>query len=150
MEDLFTQFALLSDQALIDKSFDPYAIHDLLKFFEVDAYNAWSSAELSALAELDAAEAEAEEAETVIAKSAMEEAMDEFRRFEEEMDRMAREELGELVENGERAWRIGVLMDKAATAAAKKYMDGAVGYATASMRSAWKSLGAANKKVHPS
>ncbi|KAI3412615.1 uncharacterized protein J3R85_017146 [Psidium guajava] len=147
MDALFTQFAFLSDQALHDKNFDPAAIEDdLMRLFEVEAYKSWAAAELDHLAGAEAAEAEVEWAEAYL-DSVMEDAMEEFRRFEAEMDRMAKEEMESLVATGERARRMGSLMEKAATMASKKYIEAAVNSATASMKSAWK--GISSHKVHP-
>ncbi|KAI6678709.1 hypothetical protein NL676_039505 [Syzygium grande] len=147
MDALFAQFTFLSDQSLHDKSFDPATIEDLMRLFEVEAYNSWAAAELGHLAEAEAAEAELDRAEAYL-DSVMDGAMEEFRRFEEEMDRMAREELEGLVETAEKARRMGNLMEKAATVASKKYIEAAVNSATASMKNAWKGL--SSHKVHPS
>lgn len=147
MDALFTQFTFLSDQALHDKNFDPAVIEDdLMRLFELEAYKSWADAELEHLAGAAAAEAEVDWAEAYL-DSVMEDAMEEFRRFEEEMDRMAKEEMESLVETGERARRMGSLMEKAATMASKKYIEAAVNSATASMKSAWK--GISSHKVHP-
>jgi K+/H+ antiporter YhaU regulatory subunit KhtT len=78
----------------------------------------------------------------------MEDAMDEFRRFEVEMERMARNELESLEKTAESARNMGNLMEKAATIASTKYMEAALNSASASMKTAWKGLSA--KKVHPS
>ncbi|XP_030475797.2 uncharacterized protein LOC115692956 [Syzygium oleosum] len=147
MDALFAQFTFLSDQSLHDKSFDPATIEDLMRLFELEAYNSWAAAELSHLAEAEAAEAELDRAEAYLG-SVMEDAMEEFRRFEEEMDRMAKEEMEGLVETAEKARRMGSLMEKAATVASKKYIEAAVNSATASMKNAWKGL--SSHKVHPS
>ncbi|KAF8019475.1 hypothetical protein BT93_G0227 [Corymbia citriodora subsp. variegata] len=147
MDDLFTHFTFLSDLSLRDKSFDPATIEDLMRLFEIEAYKSWAAAELDFRAEAEAAEAEADRAEAYL-DSVMEDAMEEFRRFEEEMDRMAKEEMEGLVETAEKARRMGNLMEKAATVASKKYIEAAVNSATASMKSAWKGL--SSHKVHPS
>lgn len=147
MDALLTQFTFLSDQSHRDKNFDPATIEDLMRLFELEAYKAWADAELDHLAEAEAAEAEVDRAETYL-DSVMEDAMEEFRRFEEEMDRMAKREMEGLVETAERARRMGNLMEKAATVASKKYIEAAVNSATASMKSAWKGL--SSHKVHPS
>ncbi|KAG5252392.1 Maternal effect embryo arrest [Salix suchowensis] len=81
-------------------------------------------------------------------ESDMESAMDEFRRFEEEMERMARSELESLERAGESARKMGNLLEKGATIASKKYMEAALNSATASMKTAWKGL--SSIKVHPS
>ncbi|XP_030518575.2 uncharacterized protein LOC115732056 [Rhodamnia argentea] len=148
MDALFSEFAFLSDQSLRDKNFDPAAIEDdLMRLFELEAYKSWAAAELDHLAEAEAAEAEVDRAEAYL-DSVMEGAMEEFRRFEEEMDRMAKEEMEGLVATAERARLMGSLMEKAATVASKKYIEAAVNAATASMKSAWK--GISSHKVHPS
>ena len=147
MESLLYQFTLLSDQALSDKSFDPSAIEDLIKLFEVEAYNSWAAIELQNNREAEEAEIALKEAEEQL-DSAMEAAMEEFRRLEEEMERMANAELSRLVATAEGARRMGNLMEKAATVASKKYMEAALNSATASMKSTWK--GISKSRVHPS
>ncbi|XAR55219.1 hypothetical protein NMG60_11035230 [Bertholletia excelsa] len=147
MDDLFSQFMFLSDQALHDKSFDPSTIEDLMKLFELEAYKAWAAMELDHEREVREAEYSMRDAEDYL-DSVMESAMEEFRRFEEEMDREAKAELSSLVQLGEAARRMGKSMENAATFAAKKYIEAAMNSAGASMRSAWKGL--SSKKVHPS
>ncbi|XP_062082653.1 uncharacterized protein LOC133788970 [Humulus lupulus] len=147
MESLISQFCLLSDHALQDKNFDPSTIEDLMKLFEVEAYKSWAALELESQQEAEEAEMALEEAEEQL-ESAMEAAMNEFRRFEEEMERMAEEELHSLESKAEGARRMGTLMEKAATIASKRYMEAALNAATASMKSAWK--GISSNKVHPS
>ncbi|PKI74835.1 uncharacterized protein LOC116205875 [Punica granatum] len=147
MEALMSQFTFLSDQALHDKSFDPSTIEDLMRLFEIEAYKSWAAAELEGREEELKAEAVLEEAEAEL-NSAMERAMDEFRRFEEEADRISKEEHNKLVETAERARTMGNVMEKAASIASKKYVEAAINSATASMRSALKGL--STKKVHPS
>ncbi|CAL1395627.1 unnamed protein product [Linum trigynum] len=62
-------FCLLAHELMRDKHFDPSKIEsDLMKLFELEAYKAWAALE-----------------------SAMEAAITELRRFEEEMDGMAKE-----------------------------------------------------------
>ena len=147
MEALFSQFTFLSDQALQDKNFDPSTIEDLMKLFEIESYKAWAAMELEQQKEAEEAEEDMEQAEEYL-DSVMESAMDEFRRFEEEMERMCRDEMESLVETAEKARRMGNLMEKAASIASKKYIEAAVNSATASMKSAWKGL--SSGKVHPS
>ncbi|XP_050210438.1 uncharacterized protein LOC126660802 [Mercurialis annua] len=147
MEALISHFTSLSDQALQDKNFDPAAIEDLMKLFEVEAYKSWAAMELEQQNEVEEAEKAMEEAEQYV-DSVMESAMDEFKRFEEEMERMGMEELESLERRGEIARNLGVGMEKAATVASKRYMEAALNSATASMKSAWKGL--SSKKVHPS
>ncbi|XWS62524.1 hypothetical protein CRYUN_Cryun06bG0018800 [Craigia yunnanensis] len=147
MEALISQFTFLSDQALQDKNFDPSTIEDLMKLFEIESYNAWAAMELEQEKEVKEAEITMHQAEDYL-DSVMESAMDEFRRFEEEMERMSKAELNALEETAEKARKMGKLMEKAATIASKKYIEAAVNSATASMKSAWKGL--SSKKIHPS
>nr|GLL23880.1 uncharacterized protein LOC109167201 [Ipomoea trifida] len=149
MEALIAQFTILSDQALHDKAFDPCAIEDVMKLFELEAYKAWAAMELEQEKEVQEAEAYLQETEEHL-DSAMESAMEEFRRFEEEMDRMAAAEYESLVGVAERARSVGKSMERAATVAAKKYIEAAVNSAGASMRSAVRAVSSHSKKVHPS
>lgn len=73
--------------------------------------------------------------------------MEEFRRFEEEMERMCKVELDSLVRTAEIARKMGNLMEKAASVASKKYIEAAMNSAAASVKSAWK--GISTNKVHP-
>lgn len=147
MEDLIAQFGFLSNQALEDKSFDPSTIEDLMKLFEIEAYKSWAAVELQQQQEVEEAEASMQEAEDYL-DSVMESAMDEFRRFEEEMERMSKDELDGLVNTAESARKMGRFMENAATLASKRYIEAALNSATASMKSAWK--GISTNKVHPS
>ncbi|XP_015583888.1 uncharacterized protein LOC8261781 [Ricinus communis] len=147
MEALLSQFTLLSNQALQDKDFDPSTIEDLMKLFEIEAYRSWAAMELAQEKEVQEAEKAMDRAEDYL-DSVMESAMDEFRRFEEEMERMAKAELDSLERTGETARKMGNVMEKAATIASKKYIEAALNTATASMKSAWKGL--SSNKVHPS
>ncbi|WCJ18287.1 maternal effect embryo arrest 9 [Euphorbia peplus] len=147
MEALISQFSLLSDYALQDKNFDPSSIEDLMKLFEIEAYKSWAAMELDHQNEVKETQMELEEAEDYL-ESVMESAMDEFRRFEEEMERMGKEELESLEKRGESARKMGKMMEKAASVASRKYIEAAVNSATASMKSAWK--GISTNKVHPS
>ncbi|KAK2662731.1 hypothetical protein Ddye_001305 [Dipteronia dyeriana] len=135
------------DQACCDKAFDPSAIEDLMNLFEVEAYNSWAAMELEHQKEVQQAEIEMKQAEDYL-DSVMESAMDEFRRFEAEMERMSKKEMEELEETAEKARKMGKLMDKAASVAAKRYIEAAMNSATASMKSAWK--GISSNRVHPS
>ncbi|EXC32996.1 hypothetical protein L484_014776 [Morus notabilis] len=147
MESLFSQFTLLSSQALSDKNFDPFAIEDLMKLFEVEAYKSWAAMELHLQQEAEDAEFGLQEAEDEL-NSAMEAAMEEFRLFEEEMERMEKAELNSLEATAESERRMGKLMEKAATVASKRYIEAAMNSAAAAMRSAWK--GISSNRVHPS
>ncbi|GAB4847831.1 hypothetical protein Ancab_026891 [Ancistrocladus abbreviatus] len=146
MEDLIFQFSFLSDQALQDKNFDPSTIEDLMKLFDIEAYKAWAAMELECNKEEEEAQDSMTEAEDYL-DSVMESAMEEFRRFEEEMDRTAKSELNSLVQVGDVAKKMGKSMEKAATIASKKYVEAALNSATASMKSAWKGLNSA--KANP-
>lgn len=151
MEALFAQFTILSDQALWDKNFDPYTIEDdLMKLFEVEAYKAWAAMELDQEKQVEEAENYMKEAEDHL-NTAMEDAMEEFRRFEEEMNQMAKAEYDSLVGVAERARKMGNAMEKLATVAAKKYIESALNSAGASMKSAIKAISShSSNKVHPS
>lgn len=147
MEALLYQFTLLSNQACQDKNFDPSTIEDLMKLFEIEAYKSWAAMELEQEKEVKEAEVAVQQAEDYL-DSAMESAMDEFRRFEEEMERMEKAELESLEKTADGARKMGNLMEKAATIASKRYIEAALNSATASMKSAWKGL--SSNKIHPS
>ncbi|KAK7328272.1 hypothetical protein VNO77_22375 [Canavalia gladiata] len=147
MEALLSQFSFLSDQALQDKNFDPSTIEDLMKLFEIESYKEWAAAELEQEKEVEEAEVSMQEAEEYL-ESVMESAMDEFRRFEEELERMSKDEVESLVKTAESARKMGNLMEKTASIASKRYIEAALNSATASMKSAWKGL--SSGKVHPS
>ncbi|XVF00697.1 hypothetical protein REPUB_Repub04eG0023700 [Reevesia pubescens] len=147
MEALLSQFTFFSDQALQDKNFDPSTIEDLMKLFEIESYKAWAAMELEQEREVKEAEKSMQQAEDYL-DSDMEGAMDEFRKFEEEMELMSKAKLNGLEATAEKARKMGNFIEKAATIASKKYIEAAVNSATASMKSAWK--GVSSKKVHPS
>ncbi|VFQ89669.1 unnamed protein product [Cuscuta campestris] len=149
MEALISQFEILSDRALCDKSFDPHAIEDVMKLFELDAYKAWAASELEQDEQVIEAETHMDKAEDHL-HSVMDSAMEELRRFEEEMDRMAQAELESLVGAAEEARTAGKTAEMAAAASARKYIESAVSSAAASMRSAVKAVSSHSKKVHPS
>ncbi|KVH93481.1 uncharacterized protein LOC112517025 [Cynara cardunculus var. scolymus] len=149
MEALISQFTFLSDQSLNDKNFDPSTIEDLMKLFELESYKAWAAMELEQEEEVAEAEDSMQEAEDCL-DAAMESAMEEFRRFEEEMERESNEELQGLLSIGESARRLGRSMERAANFASNKYIETALNSATASMRSAMKTISSKSKKVHPS
>ncbi|KAL4588336.1 hypothetical protein LXL04_001220 [Taraxacum kok-saghyz] len=92
MEALISQFTFLSDQALHDKNFDPSTIDDLMKLFELESYKSLAAMELEHETEVAEAEDSMKEAEDYL-ESAMESAMEEFRRFEEEMEAESNKEL---------------------------------------------------------
>ncbi|KAK8483013.1 hypothetical protein V6N11_007400 [Hibiscus sabdariffa] len=147
MEALLSEFSFLSDQALEDKKLDPSTIVDLMKLFEIESYKAWAAMELEQEKQMKEAETSMQQAEDFL-DSVMEEAMDEYRRFEEEMEGMCKAELKGLENTAEKASKMGNLMEKAATAASKKYIEAALNSASATVKSAWKGL--SSKKVHPS
>ncbi|KZV22726.1 hypothetical protein F511_05358 [Dorcoceras hygrometricum] len=148
MEALFAEFASLSDQSLRDKSFDPSTIEDLLKLFELEAYKAWASQELDHQDELAQSESHIKESEEYL-DSAMEDAMAEFRLFEEEMDKLCQSEYSSLIHVAETARKLGKNLEKAADFAATKYVEAAVGSAVASMKSAAKAISNNRNKIHP-
>ncbi|PWA77189.1 hypothetical protein CTI12_AA229260 [Artemisia annua] len=149
MEALISHFTFLSDQSLHDKNFDPSTIEDLMRLFELESYNSWAAMELHLDQEVAEAENSMQEAEDYL-DSAMEQAMEEFRRFEEEMEQESNKELQGLLSIGESARRLGKSMEKAASYASNKYVEAALNSATASMKSAMKSVASKGKKVHPS
>lgn len=147
METLIPQFTFFSDQPLHNTPFDPSTIDDLTRLFEIEAYKSWAAAELEGEKEEEEAEASLQKAEGVDLGLTMESAMEEFRRFEEEMERMCKVELDSLVRTAEIARKMGNLMEKAASVASKKYIEAAMNSAAASVKSAWK--GISTNKVHP-
>ncbi|XP_047338340.1 uncharacterized protein LOC124941983 [Impatiens glandulifera] len=149
MEDLFSHFTFLSDQALHDKTFDPATIEDLMKLFEIESYKAWAALELEQEQEAEDAEESLREAEESL-DSAMESAMEEFRKFEEEMDIEARSQLRSLELMADSVRKLGNSMERAATITSKKYMETAMNSASASMKNAWKGISSYSNKIHPS
>lgn len=147
MEALLAQFTFLSNQALSDKNFDPSTIEELMKLFELEAYKSWASLELEQQKEVEEAEISMKEAEAYL-DSVMDNAMEEFRLFEEELERTSMAEYDSLVQSAENARKMGRLMEKAATIASKKYIEAAMNSATSTMKKALK--GISSKKVHPS
>lgn len=140
MDGLMSQFTLLSDQALRDRSFDPSKIEDLMQKVEGEVYKSWTAAKCESQDEESKAKAALEEAKAAL-DSAMERAMGEFRQFEAEGNRILKEQ------RNKRTRTTGNQMQKAATVASKKYVKAAINSATTSMRSAPKGL--SNRKVHP-
>ena len=118
-----------------------------MKLFEIESYKAWAAAELEQQKEVEEAEVSMQEAQDYL-DSITESAMDEFRRFEEELESMSKAEMESLVNTAEGARKMGNLMEKAASIASKKYIEAALNSATASMKSAWKEI--SSGKVHPS
>lgn len=149
MEALFTEFTLLSDSALRDKSFDPSTIEDLMKLFEVEAYKAWAHLELDCQNEINNADHRMKEAEDYL-DSVMDGAMAEFRLFEEEMNATCKAEHDRLLSLAGSARKMGNTLEKAATLASNNYIEAALRSATASMKSAVRAISSSSKKVHPS
>ncbi|TKY60170.1 hypothetical protein E2542_SST17265 [Spatholobus suberectus] len=139
METLISQFTFFSDQALQDKNFDPFTTEDLMKLFEIESYKAWAAVELEQEREVEEAEVTMQQAEDHF-DWAMESAMEEFRYFEEELERMSEAGMdsNSLIETAESARKMGSLMENAASVASKRYIEAAVNSAIAS------------GKVHPS
>ena len=146
MEDLMSQFTMLSDQALRDKNFDPSTIEDLMKFFEIEAHKSWAAMESELQKEAEDAVNAMAEAEAEL-EAAMDDAMEEFRRFEEETEREAMAEYRSLMGLGDASWKMGQIWEKSATGASNKYIEAALNSANNSMKSAAK--GISNAKVHP-
>ncbi|XP_061365764.1 uncharacterized protein LOC133309040 [Gastrolobium bilobum] len=130
MEALISQFTFLSDQALQDKDFDPSTIKDLMKLFEIESYKAWADMELEQEKEVEEADVAMQQSEDYL-DSVMQSAMDEFRCFEEEFERMSKGEINNLVETADSSRKMGNL---------KRYIEFAVNSATASMKSSWKGM----------
>lgn len=151
MEGLISQFTFLSDQSLTDKTFDPSVIDDdLMKLFEIESYNAWAAMELQHAAQFTSAQSAIDDAERYL-DDVMESAMEEFRVFEEEMERELSKEERSLVAVAEKARRLGDRAEKTASFAANKYVEGVVTLAGASMKSAVRAIAVNSKnKVHPS
>ncbi|GAY66827.1 hypothetical protein CUMW_251900 [Citrus unshiu] len=63
MEALISQFNFLTNQACQDKDFDPYAIEDFMKLFEIEVYKSWAAVELQQEREVEEAEITMEKAE---------------------------------------------------------------------------------------
>ncbi|XP_044488559.1 uncharacterized protein LOC123213230 [Mangifera indica] len=147
MEALISQFTFLSDRACEDKNFDPSAIEDQMKLFEIEAYRSWAALEQEHEKEVKAAEDSMKEAEEYL-ESVMESCMDEYRRCAAEMESKAKREMSSLVESGEKARNMGKFLQQAATIASTKYIEAAMNSASASMKSAWK--GVSSNRVHPS
>uniref|UniRef100_A0A7C9CDG0 Uncharacterized protein n=2 Tax=Opuntia streptacantha TaxID=393608 RepID=A0A7C9CDG0_OPUST len=147
MEDLMSQFTMLSDQALRDKNFDPSTIEDLMKLFEIEAQKSWAAMESELQKEEEDALNAMAEAEAEL-EAAMDDAMEDFRRFEEEREIEAMAEYRSLRGVGDAAGKMGQMWEKSATAASEKYIQAALNSANNSMKSASKGL--SNAKVHPS
>ncbi|TYJ44542.1 hypothetical protein E1A91_A03G232500v1 [Gossypium mustelinum] len=108
MEALLSQFTFLSDQALQgNKNFDPSAMEDLMKLFEIESYKAWAALELEEDKQVKGAEITMQQAEDYF-DSVMETAVDEFRRFEEEMERESKAELSGVDDTAETVKKWGI------------------------------------------
>ena len=73
-----------------------------MKLFEIESYKAWEVMELEQEKEVKEAEITMQQAEDYL-DSVMESAMEEFRLFEEEMERKSKAELNGLEETAEKA-----------------------------------------------
>ncbi|CAI9769253.1 unnamed protein product [Fraxinus pennsylvanica] len=122
METLISEFTFLSDQSLQNKNFDPSTVENLLRLFEVEAYKAWARVELQQEEEVEEAEIYMKKTEDYL-DSVMESAMEEYRVFEKEMNRMAMAEHDSLANVASR--KMGKSMKKAATFASNKYIEAA-------------------------
>ncbi|KAL4372557.1 hypothetical protein AHAS_Ahas06G0277700 [Arachis hypogaea] len=89
-----------------------------MKLFEIESYKAWAAAELEQQKEVEEAEVSMQEAQDYL-DSITESAMDEFRRFEEELESMSKAEMESLVNTAKGARKMGNLMEKAASIASK-------------------------------
>ncbi|KAK1308620.1 hypothetical protein QJS10_CPA09g00202 [Acorus calamus] len=152
MEALFNQFSTMSNQTLTgDNPFNPYDVDHLLHLFELEAYNSWSSYAAASHASSLAFAAEAESS-IKAAESDMDallaSAMDEFHRTVQEAERLSESETRGLVRAAEKVKKAGESVGSAASVASKRYLDGAVASATATMRSAFGSAGKI-KKIYP-
>ncbi|ESW31582.1 hypothetical protein PHAVU_002G250100 [Phaseolus vulgaris] len=133
METLISQFTFLSDQPLHDKSFDLFTTEDLMKLFEIESYKAWVAVEQER--EVEEAEATMQQAEDHFDRI-MESTMEEFRYFEEEIERMSKSEVDSFIETAESGRK---MEESAASVASKRYII------EASVNSS-----IASSKVHPS
>ncbi|MCL7047473.1 hypothetical protein MKW94_002772 [Papaver nudicaule] len=121
-----------------------------MKRFEIEPNNAFASMETQMEVEYEEAENFMRDAENEM-NSAMEKAMEDFRTFEAEFDRMAKEDHDSLVRVADAARKMGNSMENSASLASKKYMEASLASAKASMKSAWKGFSIKPpKKVHPS
>ncbi|QCD84603.1 uncharacterized protein LOC114177677 [Vigna unguiculata] len=114
METLISQFTFLSDQPLHDKSFDLFTTEDLVKLFEIESYKAWVAVELQK--EVEEAEAIMQQAEDHFDRIIMESAMEEFRYFEEEVERISKTGVDSFIETAES----GRKMEESDTSVASK------------------------------
>ncbi|KAB2092298.1 hypothetical protein ES319_A02G020500v1 [Gossypium barbadense] len=86
MEALLSQFTFLSDQALQgNKNFDPSAMEDLMKLFEIKSYKAWAALELEEEKQVKGAEITMQQAEDYF-DSVMETAVDDCYEISSEDD----------------------------------------------------------------
>lgn len=128
METLISQFTFFSSgQALLDKTFDPSTTEDLMKLFEIESYKAWVAVELEQEKEMEEAEVTMQQGEDHF-DLVMESAIEEFRYFEQELERMSK--MDSLIEASENARKMGSLIWD--NAASKRYIEDAVNSAIAS------------------
>ncbi|KAL2513794.1 uncharacterized protein Fot_27765 [Forsythia ovata] len=110
---------------------------------------AWARVEVEQEKEVEEAESNMKKTESKVKKtedhldSVMESAMEEFRCFEEEMNRICMAEHDSLVNVAKSERKMSKSVEKAATFASNKYIEAAAKSASASMKTALK-------KVHPS
>ncbi|KAI3859744.1 hypothetical protein MKW92_005407 [Papaver armeniacum] len=150
LENLLYEFFFLSDQACQNRSFDPSKIEDLMERFEIEPNNSFASMETQMKVECEEAENFMRDAEYEM-NLAMEKAMEDFRTFEAEFDRMAKEDHDNLLRVANGTKKMGNSMENSATLASKKYMEASLASAKASMKSAWKGFSVKPaKKIHPS
>ncbi|KAK5812302.1 hypothetical protein PVK06_027730 [Gossypium arboreum] len=100
-------------------------MEDLMKLFEIESYKAWAALELEEEKQVKGAEITMQQAEDYF-DSVMETAVDEFRRFEEEMECEAKAELSGVDDTAEKVKKIGDLMEKGANIASKLYVEAAM------------------------
>ncbi|TYH06226.1 hypothetical protein ES288_A08G139900v1 [Gossypium darwinii] len=100
-------------------------MEDLMKLFETESYKAWAALELEEEKQVKGAEITMQQAEDYF-DSVIETAVDEFRRFEEEMEREAKAELSGVDDTAEKVKKIGDLMEKGANIASKLYVEAAM------------------------
>ncbi|CAJ1938291.1 unnamed protein product [Sphenostylis stenocarpa] len=135
METLISQFTFFSDEPLHDKSFDLFTSEDLMNLFEIESYKAWVAVELEQDKEVEEAEATMQQAEDHF-DWIMDSAMEEFRYFEEEVERMSKTGVDSFIETAESERK---MEENAVSVASKRFI------VEASVNSV-----IASSKVHPS
>ncbi|XP_077250095.1 maternal effect embryo arrest 9 [Tasmannia lanceolata] len=148
MDALLSQFSFLAKQALQDKNFDPMRMEELMKLFDIEAYNSWAAMEVEGKKEAEEAEISMREAEEHL-ESLMDMAMEDFHSFNHEVEHTYKAELNSLVRTAKAVKKLGDSVGKSAAIASKKYIDAANLSAMASMKSAWNGFSITPSKVHP-